>query len=75
MKIVNEAIKTVVKHECDVFVGGGGFAGIAAALSAARAGKKVILVEKSYYLGGFDYNVTYSFVESGSNTSAQVLSI
>ena len=52
MKTVNESIKTEVKHECDVFVGGGGFAGIAAALSAARAGKKVILVEKSYYLGG-----------------------
>ena len=52
MKFVNETINTTVKHECDVFVGGGGFAGIAAALSAARAGKKVILVEKSYYLGG-----------------------
>ena len=45
MKFVNESIKTTVKHECDVFVGGGGFAGIAAALSAAREGKKVILVE------------------------------
>ena len=52
MNLVEENIKTEVKHECDVFVGGGGFAGIAAALSAARAGKKVILVEKSYYLGG-----------------------
>ena len=52
MKLLEENIKTEVKHECDVFVGGGGFAGIAAALSAARAGKKVILVEKSYYLGG-----------------------
>ena len=52
MKFVNESIQTTVKHECDVFVGGGGFAGIAAALSAAREGKKVILVEKSYYLGG-----------------------
>jgi glycine/D-amino acid oxidase-like deaminating enzyme len=31
---------------------GGGFAGIAAALSAARMGKRVMLVEKSYYLGG-----------------------
>lgn len=36
----------------DVAVCGGGFAGIAAALAAAREGKKVILFEKSYMLGG-----------------------
>ena len=52
MKAINEQIKTEIKHECDVLVVGGGFAGIAAALSAARMNKKVILVEKSYYLGG-----------------------
>ena len=52
MKTVSEKIETRVAHECDVLVVGGGFAGIAAALSAARAGAKTILVEKSYYLGG-----------------------
>lgn len=52
MKSINEQIKTEVKYECDVLVVGGGFAGIAAALSAARMGKKVMLIEKSYYLGG-----------------------
>ena len=31
----------------DVAVVGGGFAGVAAALSAAREGSKVILIEKS----------------------------
>lgn len=36
----------------DVAVCGGGFAGIAAALAAARAGKSVILFEKEYILGG-----------------------
>lgn len=36
----------------DVAVCGGGFAGIAAALAAAREGKKVILFEKQYMLGG-----------------------
>ena len=36
----------------DVAVCGGGFAGIAAALAAAREGKKVILFEKEYILGG-----------------------
>ena len=52
MNYISEKIETKVTHECDVLVVGGGFAGIAAALSAAREGKKVILVEKSYYLGG-----------------------
>ena len=36
----------------DVAVCGGGFAGISAALAAARQGKKVILFEKEYILGG-----------------------
>lgn len=36
----------------DVAVCGGGFAGIAAALAAAREGKEVILFEKEYILGG-----------------------
>ena len=36
----------------DVAVCGGGFAGISAALAAARQGKKVVLFEKEYMLGG-----------------------
>lgn len=36
----------------DVAVCGGGFAGISAALAAARENKKVILFEKEYMLGG-----------------------
>ena len=36
----------------DVAVCGGGFAGISAALAAAREGKKVVLFEKEYILGG-----------------------
>lgn len=36
----------------DVAVCGGGFAGISAALAASREGKKVILFEKEYMLGG-----------------------
>ena len=48
MKEIKETISTKIAHECDVLVVGGGFAGIAAALSAARMGKKVILVEKSF---------------------------
>ena len=36
MDFISESIETRVAHECDVLVVGGGFAGIAAALSAAR---------------------------------------
>ena len=41
-----------VRHRCDVLVAGGGVAGIAAALAAARTGARVILVEKQCALGG-----------------------
>ena len=43
---------TVNENYYDVAVCGGGFAGIAAALSAAREGKRVVLFEKQYMLGG-----------------------
>ena len=36
----------------DVAVIGGGVAGVAAALQAARSGKKTVLVEKTLLLGG-----------------------
>ncbi len=51
MKITEKLI-TEVKFDCDVLVCGGGVAGIAAALSAARSGKKVILTERQFMLGG-----------------------
>ncbi|MBQ2273996.1 MAG: FAD-dependent oxidoreductase [Clostridia bacterium] len=40
-----------MKHY-DVAICGGGFAGISAALAAAREGKRVVLFEKEYMLGG-----------------------
>lgn len=52
MKTINETLQTAVAYECDVLVCGGGFGGIAAALAAARQGKRVILLEKQYLLGG-----------------------
>ena len=39
-------------HDYDIAVCGGGFGGISAALAAARGGKRVILFEKEYMLGG-----------------------
>ena len=50
--VVHEHLETKIVASCDVLVCGGGFAGISAALAAARQGKKVILVEKEYLLGG-----------------------
>ena len=47
-----EKLETKISAECDVLVCGGGFAGISAALAAARQGKKVMLLEKQYMLGG-----------------------
>ncbi len=41
-----------VKHKVDVFIAGGGPAGIAAALSATRAGASVYLAEKEQCFGG-----------------------
>ncbi len=53
IKTINETLVTPRKYECDVCVCGGGVAGIAAALSAKRAGAEdVILVERGFMLGG-----------------------
>ena len=41
-----------VKYSADVVVIGGGAAGVAAAVSAAREGAKVILIERGGFLGG-----------------------
>ncbi|MBE6695422.1 MAG: FAD-dependent oxidoreductase [Ruminococcaceae bacterium] len=56
--IITESLSTPVRYKCDVCVAGGGVAGIAASISAARAGRAVgrktdvILLEKSFMLGG-----------------------
>lgn len=52
MKYIEEHKKTPINDGCEVLVAGGGIAGIAAALSAARHGKKTLLVENEFSLGG-----------------------
>ncbi len=46
------ARRTPVTRETEVLVVGGGTAGVAAAIAAARAGARVLLVERYGYLGG-----------------------
>lgn len=51
-KITEKERSIPVSAQCDVLVAGGGIAGIAASIAAARGGKKVILLEREYALGG-----------------------
>lgn len=52
MKTVSENFATPVSYTTDVLVAGGGVAGIAAALAAARSGVRVMLLERGFMLGG-----------------------
>ncbi|MGI6280417.1 MAG: FAD-dependent oxidoreductase, partial [Acutalibacteraceae bacterium] len=49
--MLTEKLETKIAGEYDVAVCGGGFAGISAALAAAREGKKTVLFERQYMLG------------------------
>ena len=55
-KVIEPAKEIPVFHETDVVVVGGGPAGFAAAVAAARAGAKVALVERYGSLGGLFTN-------------------
>ena len=51
--VVHEAPRAIpVLRDCDVLVVGGGPAGTAAAVAAARTGADVVLLERCNYLGG-----------------------
>ncbi len=47
-----KGMQVPVVAECDVAVAGGGLAGVAAAVSAARAGVRTILIERTGAVGG-----------------------
>lgn len=49
---IQEQTNVKVERHYDVAVCGGGFAGISAALAAARQGKKTVLFERQFMLGG-----------------------
>jgi hypothetical protein len=53
MKIINECSRSIpVSGEYDVVVVGGGIAGVAAAVAAARNGASACIIEKEFGLGG-----------------------
>jgi hypothetical protein len=52
VKHLTEKLTTEICGEYDVIVAGGGIAGVAAALAAARHGAKTLLLEKQVVLGG-----------------------
>ncbi len=69
--------QTPVREDVDVLVVGGGAAGLAAAVSAARNGAEVLLVERCGFLGGTLTNVTLGsicgmYTVDGGNNIVQV---
>ncbi len=52
MQTIDFTRRLPVKKEYDVIVAGGGVAGVAAAVSVAKRGRSVLLLEKSNILGG-----------------------
>lgn len=52
MEYISESLRTPLWGEYDVIVCGGGIAGLTAAVSAARMGSSVLLLEKGILLGG-----------------------
>jgi hypothetical protein len=51
-RFAGEPHMTLVDLSCDVFVSGGGMAGVCAAIAAARNGAKVVLIQDRSRLGG-----------------------
>ena len=52
MEFIREERQTPIKDRCRVLVAGGGYAGVSAALAAARGSADVLLLEREFILGG-----------------------
>ncbi len=69
-QVEDEATYVHQNIHCDVFIAGGGVAGLAAALSAGRSGARVILAELQPQLGGAAHRQTATI--DGQSASAWV---
>ena len=56
-------VETIIRESYDVIVVGGGIAGVSAAVTAARQGASVFLIEKNVNLGGLATNGLISWYE------------
>lgn len=63
MQTITETLQVNVAKGADVIVVGGGIAGVAAALAAARGGAEVLLLEKTALLGGLATNGLINWYE------------
>jgi len=62
--------RLAVRHDVDVFVAGGGSAGVAAAVAAARQGARVFLAERHTCLGGMGTaGLVPAFMEFGDGVN------
>jgi len=72
-KVAFQRAYVPVINKCDVVIVGGGFGGVSAALEFARAGKKVVLVERRIYLGSEMTSTYRPWIELDENTRAENL--
>lgn len=63
MEYIKDELKIPIQEGYDVIVVGGGFAGVAAALAAARTGAKTMIMEKTALFGGLGTNGLISWYE------------
>ena len=66
-------LKIAERRDCDVLVCGGGTAGLAAAVSAARNGARTILLERYGFCGGIAVGAIVLDIMDGSIVGVRVV--
>ena len=69
--IIERARPVPVFRDCDVLIAGGGPAGTAAAIAAARAGADTVLVERHNHLGGLSTGGLVIWIDRMTDWSGQ----